>query len=120
MNLTLSFLDVQQKSKLKDFLTSCKSKKIQPHELAVKTGLTIEESLIIFAVFAENKIWRQSNLIYHKCNPNVPIISCDLGSFELPIKCPLCENNIEALDEIIIDQIADLSTLINLEEIFSE
>ncbi|MDJ0579061.1 hypothetical protein [Crocosphaera sp.] len=120
MKPTLSFLDVQQKRKLKDFLTSCEPKKIQPHELAIKTSLSIEHSLMVFAEFAENKTWKQTDLIYHKCNPGVPILSCDLGSFELPIKCSLCEENIEALDEIVIEQIADLSTLVNLEEIFSE
>lgn len=78
---------------------------IMPHVLEVQLGLRYSQGLAIIAVLASEGLCRSKILVYHNCDPDLPVgaFPLELGLPKLPWRCPECERAVESYDELAFD-----------------
>jgi hypothetical protein len=109
----LGFLSQAQKEMLNDrFLSPVK---IMPHELMGPLGITYAEALSILVVLRTYGYCQLFLLVYHECEPDLPIISLDFdkGFIQLPWECVNCQEWVTAPDEITYSVMAITDNKIN-------
>jgi len=76
-----------------------------PHVLAVQLGIDYSSGLAIIALLASEGLCKPRIVIYHICEPDLPMSARDLtlGLPILPWRCPNCENWVESYDDLSFD-----------------
>lgn len=103
----LGFLSDHQKAELsKYFMTA--STNVMPHQLAVLLGIEYSDAIAILAVLEAEELCEMKLLIYHNCEPDIPVdaIPYGIGFPDLPWTCPNCESIVESYDELSFDLMA--------------
>jgi len=103
----LGFLSDNHKAELsKHFMTA--STNVMPHQLAVLLGIEYSDAIAILAVLEAEGLCEMKLLIYHNCEPNVPVgaIPYGKGFPDLPWTCPNCDMVLENYDELSFDLMA--------------
>ncbi|MGJ5675104.1 MAG: hypothetical protein ACR9NN_16070 [Nostochopsis sp.] len=103
----LGFLSDHHKAELsKHFMTASTS--VMPHQLAVLLGIEYSDAIAILAVLEAEGLCEMKLLIYHNCEPDVPVdaIPYGIGFPDLPWICPHCESIVESYDELSFDLMA--------------
>ncbi|MBF2008190.1 MAG: hypothetical protein IGS49_22780 [Chlorogloeopsis fritschii C42_A2020_084] len=103
----LGFLSDHHKTKLsKHFMTASTS--AMPHQLAVLLGIEYSDAVAILAVLEAEGLCEMKLLVYHNCEPDVPVDAIPYGTGfpNLPWTCPHCESIVENYDELSFDLMA--------------
>ncbi len=103
----LGFLSDHHKAELsRHFMTA--STTAMPHQLAVLLGIEYSDALAILAVLEAEGLCEMKLLIYHNCEPEVPVdaIPYGIGFPHLPRICPNCASSIEDFNELSFDIMA--------------
>ncbi|BCL37739.1 hypothetical protein [Nostoc sp. MS1] len=103
----LGFLSENQKAELSKYFMKA-STNVMPHQLAVQLGIEYSDALALLADLESKGICEMKLLIYHNCEPDVPIDAIPYGTGfpDLPWTCPNCENVVETYDELSFDLMA--------------
>jgi hypothetical protein len=103
----LGFLSDNHKAELsKHFMTA--STNVMPHQLAVLLGIEYSDAIAILAVLEAEGLCEMKLLIYHNCEPDVPVDAIPYGKGfpDLPWTCPNCDMVLENYDELSFDLMA--------------
>lgn len=105
----LRFLNEETARELSHILSSS-GVSIMPHVLEIQLGLDYSQGLAIIALLASEGLCIAEVLIYHNCEPSLPIAKRSLiqGLPQLPWECPECERAVESYTELAFDVQATL------------
>ena len=83
-------------------------KNAMPHQIAVRLGITYSEALNILVKLEANRLCEMKLLIYHQCEPDIPISTMPYGQGfpQLPWLCPNCGEEVEDYKELSFDFMA--------------
>ena len=100
----LAFLTPQVRGTLNEKLSAL-DERVMPHSLAILLGIDYSEALLLLTILGKEGVCRNRLLIYHNCEPDVPIGSIPFGSGypNLPFVCRNCDAAIEDLNELSYD-----------------
>lgn len=103
----LDFLSSDQKAKLSKHFSK-PNKTAMAHELAVLLGIDYTHALEILVILEAEGLCENQLLIYHQCEPDVPVgaIPYGKGLPDLPWSCPECDIEVEDYDELFFDILA--------------
>lgn len=103
----LDFLSKKQKVELSKNLKAFRT--VMPHQLAVWLGIEYSKALAILSVLEAQGLCEMKLLIYHNCEPEVPVgaIPYGKGFPNLPWTCPNCEESVDNYDELSFDLMAE-------------
>lgn len=78
---------------------------LMPHQVAAATGCLLKEAMLLLMLLYDRHLVEAFTLVYHIAHPDTPPaqalhmeISDGLPSF--PIRCPLCEEEIDSPSEV--------------------
>jgi hypothetical protein len=100
----LRFLDEEVLHELNLMLAN-EGTSIMPHVLEIQLGLRYSQGLAIIAILAAEGLCKARILVYHDCEPELPVaaLPLELGLPKLPWKCPECERAVETYEELAFD-----------------
>ena len=100
----LAFLTAEMQTRLNARL-QIKSERMMPHSLAIMLGVEQADALLLVVVLSTEGICRNRLLIYHSCEPGMPLASIPfgIGFPNLPWTCPNCEELVYNLAELRFD-----------------
>ncbi|MFM5985021.1 MAG: hypothetical protein ACKO9I_06810 [Sphaerospermopsis kisseleviana] len=104
----MDILSENQKAELSKHFMTASTSDVMPHQLAVQLGIEYSEALAILADLEARGICDMKLLIYHNCDPDIPVDAIPYGTGfpDLPWTCPHCENTVESYDELSFDLMA--------------
>ena len=105
------FLTKKEYEDFKKFFANS-SGTIMPHELSNAIDIDISTAISTLIALSENKISSLLLLIYHDCDPDVPLdaIPFENGFPQLPWHCPGCEEIAENFSELHFDIMAKIKS----------
>lgn len=79
-----------------------------PHQIAVMLGISYSDALGLLIELEDNHLCEMKLLIYHSCEPDVPIASMPYGQGfpQLPWLCPNCDNEVDNMKDLRFDFMA--------------